>query len=246
MDGNTRKMKKTLIHNENDEFFMETAFRLSKKSHCVSKKVGAVLVKDHRIISMGYNGSFPGWKNCDEIFDSTCYDSHKHHEWSNFNEIHAEMNCLLFAAKNGIETDGCTLYTTLSPCQHCLKNSIQAGISRIVYLIKYDRIPMDAAVLEYIKKTGIIIEQLDGANLFYTKEQCILEFENTKNITYNTHLKDSIWYHTSWINNENINSSEEYEQRIFHIKNKLEHIPVDENTNLKIFKNGKYSNHINT
>lgn len=231
-------MKIEIIKNKSDEFFMETAFRLSKKSHCVSRKVGAVLVKNSRIISMGFNGSFSNWNNCDEIFDQNNYDSDEHHHWSNFNEIHAEMNCILFAAKEGIETDGCTLYTTLSPCQNCLKNTIQAGINRIVFLINYDRIKIDADILKYIKSIGIKIQQLDASNLFYSKELCIAKYDHDT-IQYDQMLQDSLWYHTSWISNTNINFDEEYEQRYFHIKTNLLEIPIQNNKEY-IFLNGEY------
>jgi dCMP deaminase len=216
---------------------METAFRLSKKSHCVSKKVGAVLVKDSRIISMGFNGSFSGWKNCDNVFDQNNFNSDEHHHWSNVNEIHAEMNCILFAAKQGIETDGCTLYCTLSPCQHCLKNCIQAGISKIIFLVDYDRVEMDPGVLAFMKSKGIKIYQLDGSDMFYSKRRCISSYDDT--IHYDEKLQDSLWYHTSWMSNNVINFDDEYAQRLYHIKNNLLEIPKKDSVFLK-WVDGKY------
>ena len=80
-----------------DQFFMITAINLGKLSKCVSKKVGAIIVKNNRIISMGYNGTPRGVKNCCEIFDESNFDREEHHQWSKNSEIHAEMNAILFA-----------------------------------------------------------------------------------------------------------------------------------------------------
>ena len=117
---------------------MKTALLLSQESKCVSKKVGAIIVKEGRIISIGYNGTPAGYENCSDHFNSD-FDREAHHEWSNSHEIHAEMSCLLYAAKNGISIDNSVIYVTLQPCQHCLKNLIQSGITRIYYLFSYDK-----------------------------------------------------------------------------------------------------------
>lgn len=126
------------MSNKMHTFFMNTAIELSKQSNCVSKQVGAVIVKNDRIISMGYNGTPKGFKNCDEVFDKNNFERHEHHTWSNIYEIHAEMNAILFSAKNGIEINGCSMYVTLKPCDQCLKNLIHSGISKIIYLDEYD------------------------------------------------------------------------------------------------------------
>jgi dCMP deaminase len=122
-----------------DDFFMETAINLSKLSKCVSYQVGAVIVKDSRIISMGYNGTPANFTNCNEVFDKDNFEREKHHEWSNVHEIHAELNAVLFAAKNGIAINECTMYVTLRPCDQCLKNIIQSGIKKVIYLEEYDK-----------------------------------------------------------------------------------------------------------
>lgn len=121
-----------------EHFFMETAIGLSKLSNCVSKQVGAVIVKDHRIISMGYNGTPSKYTNCDEVFDRSNFVRAEHHEWSKVHEIHAEMNAILFAAKTGIAIDDCVMYVTLRPCDECLKNIVQSGIKKVIYLDEYD------------------------------------------------------------------------------------------------------------
>lgn len=150
-----------------DKFFMDITERTAEQSHCVSKHVGALLVKDGRIISMGYNGTPSGYVHCDRYFlyDQTAISSDIsveefrsiHHKWSDIHEIHAEMNAIMFAAKNGISVNGATLYCNYFPCQHCLKNLIQTGIKRIVYKTEYDLGQYNPEFLEFIKK-NIVIE----------------------------------------------------------------------------------------
>lgn len=134
------------LHN----FFMDTAVGLSKQSNCVSKQVCAVIVNDDRIISIGYNGTPKGFKNCCEVFDKNNFDRAEHHHWSNIYEIHAEMNAVLYAAKNGISIDGCTMYVTLKPCDQCLKNLIHSGIKKIYYLTEYDMNCKDNELYDFI------------------------------------------------------------------------------------------------
>ena len=141
-----------------DKLFMDVAERTSTESSCISKKVGCVIVKDKRIISMGYNGTPSDYINCDEHFkdkqwmvQDNLWRQH-HHRWSDIHEIHAEMNAIMFAAKNGIPIDGATLYCTLFPCQHCLKNLLQCGIKKVIYRDEYDLGQYDQDFLSFIKK----------------------------------------------------------------------------------------------
>jgi len=148
-------------NNENninwDKTFLDIAELVSQHSKCVKVKVGAVLVKDKRIISIGYNGVPSGIRpHCNEVFnpkyftDKSLKTQHnpyasmeekltielKHREHTEFqkaNEIHAEINALLFAARNGVSTDKTTLYTNLSPCLDCTKAIIAAGVSTVIY-----------------------------------------------------------------------------------------------------------------
>ncbi len=119
-----------------DRNYMNMAFELTKASKCVSKQVGAIIVKDGRIISTGYNGTPAGYTNCSHYWDNEY--TKDHHDWSLMYEIHAEMNAILYAAKNGTKVEGATLYCTLEPCSECSKNMIQSGIKRIVYSIPYE------------------------------------------------------------------------------------------------------------
>ena len=147
---------------DRNTFFMITALNLGKLSKCVSKKVGAIIVKDNRIISMGYNGTPRGVKNCCEIFDANNFDREEHHNWSRNSEIHAEMNAIIFAAKNGISIDGATMYVSLEPCRDCIKNICQAGITKIYYNEEYDKNDgLSDTIKNFIKENSIKIEKLD-------------------------------------------------------------------------------------
>ncbi len=163
------------MKNKLQSFFMKTAFLLAENSHCVSHHVGAVIVKDNRIISMGYNGSAPGCINCDDVFDPTDpnYERAKHSLWSNENEIHAEMNALMFAAKHDIGTDDCDMYCTLSPCNHCLKNLAMSGIKNVYYHFKYDKSELNTEILKKINVVELAIYKvqrfIELNNLIYPK-----------------------------------------------------------------------------
>ena len=124
-------------------FFLKTAYLLGQESKCVSHQVGAVIAKDKRIISTGYNGTPPKFKNCNEVFDPKNFDREEHHIWSDKYEVHAELNALAYSAKNDIGINGAEIYTILQPCDNCLKNIIAAGIKKIYYVISYDKATKD-------------------------------------------------------------------------------------------------------
>lgn len=119
----------------NDKNFMNIAEEIGSASSCISKKVGAIIVKDGRILSSGYNGTPAGYINCNDHWNGV--DSKEHHEWSKKYEIHAEMNAIIWAARKGIPIDGATVYCTHEPCHDCTKNIIASGIVKIVYLHDY-------------------------------------------------------------------------------------------------------------
>lgn len=128
---------------------MQTAFLHASASHCCSWKVGAVIVKDGRPVAAGRNGTAQGKCNCDQVAkkndwllrDGTLNPAkrHEHSAWSAENEIHAEINAILFAARNGIAIEGADLYCTASPCPDCCKAISNSGIARVFYCIPYDR-----------------------------------------------------------------------------------------------------------
>lgn len=137
--------------------FLRIAYEIASASKCVSKQVGAVIVKDGRILSTGYNGTPAGYTNCSEHWGGE-YTS-EHHEWSKTYEIHAEMNAIIWAARKGISIEDATIYVTLEPCSECSKNLIASGIKRIVYDKAYEH-THSAVISKFIKDNGVRIEQL--------------------------------------------------------------------------------------
>jgi dCMP deaminase len=114
-----------------DHIFMNLATDLAKRSHCVKAHVGAVLTRDTRIISIGYNGPPAGTHNCDEVWPETgCARDSK---GSCSLALHAEENAILYAVKNGARLEGATLYTTLSPCIACARLIFSAGIKQVYF-----------------------------------------------------------------------------------------------------------------
>lgn len=132
--------------NKYDETMLATAKLFGELSYCVKAKVGAVIAKDGRILATGYNGTVSGHDNCCEIeIDGVL-------KTSPFT-VHAEQNVISYCAKNGISTDGATMYITLSPCQLCAKLIVQAGIKRVVFLDLYK----DTSGLKFLKDCNIEI-----------------------------------------------------------------------------------------
>ena len=141
-----------------DENFINIASELATASKCVSKQVGAVIVKDGRILSTGYNGTPAGYENCCDYWDDE-YTT-EHHEWSKTYEIHAEMNAIIWAARKGISIEDATIFVTLEPCSECSKNLIASGIKRIVYAKSYEHTHSDT-ISKFIKDNGVSIEKLE-------------------------------------------------------------------------------------
>jgi dCMP deaminase len=119
--------------------FLKITEVIAEGSHCVSKKVGALVVKNKRIISTGINGTPPGLKNCDDIFNGPMYSADEHHEWSLKNELHAEINALMIAAKEGIAVKDADMYIVYSPCTNCCKSIIAAGIKNVFFRLVYEK-----------------------------------------------------------------------------------------------------------
>lgn len=113
-----------------DQLYIAIARLIATRGTCMRGKVGCVICRDSRIISTGYNGPPKGTLHCSP---KIC-DIKVHCERA----IHAEANAISFAAKEGISTNGATLYCTHSPCSNCAKLIIQAGILRVVYETLYD------------------------------------------------------------------------------------------------------------
>jgi dCMP deaminase len=138
-----------------DDIFMDLATQLALRSHCVRAQVGAVLVNDTRIISIGYNGPPAGTHNCDEEFgEQGCPKDSK---GSCSLALHAEQNAILYATKNGANVEGSTLYVTLSPCIACARVIYSTKIKKVFYLnsyAEYKGLALDEGV-EFLRKFGI-------------------------------------------------------------------------------------------
>lgn len=129
-----------------DELLANVAKLVAKRSTCQRASVGAVLARDGRIISMGYNGAPAGIKHCehDMAIQEPCLRT-----------VHAEANAIAFAAKNGVSTDGTTMYCTHSPCNDCAKLIINAGIAKVMYWEAY----RDPAPINLLLAVGVEVEQ---------------------------------------------------------------------------------------
>ena len=140
-----------------DEYFMNIAKEVASRSNCIKRKVAAIIVKDKRIISTGYNGTPRGVKNCDEGGCPRCNsfsDSGKNLEECYCS--HGEENAIVQASYHGISIKGATLYTTFSPCLICTKMILNAGLAEVVYNAEY---PLGEAPLRLLKEAGVIVRQ---------------------------------------------------------------------------------------
>lgn len=140
-----------------EQNFINIAKEIALASKCVSKQVGAVIVKEGRILSTGYNGTPAGYKNCCTHWDNEY--TKDHHDWSKTYEIHAEMNAIIWAARKGISIEGATIYVTLEPCSECSKNLIASGIIKIVYEKAYEHTDSNI-ISSFLKDNGVSIEQI--------------------------------------------------------------------------------------
>jgi len=134
---------------------MNLAVDLSMRSHCVKAQVGAVLTKDTRIISIGYNGPPANTHNCDEEWPETGCPRDARGSCSL--ALHAEENAILYAVKNGAALEGSTLYTTLSPCLPCARLIFSSGIEKVFYkdsYAEYKGLPSDEGV-DFLNKFGV-------------------------------------------------------------------------------------------
>lgn len=121
--------------------YLKIADNLSQLSKCEKVKVGCLLVNNGHIITTGVNGTPKGNTNCCDVFDrENDLDNlmSNHSEWSLKHEIHAEMNAILFATKNGIQIPvNSILYCTHEPCDNCLKHITSLGIKEVYFIKKY-------------------------------------------------------------------------------------------------------------
>ena len=144
-----------------DKIFMELAINIARRSHCVKRHVGAVLTKDTRIISIGYNGPPAGTHNCDEEWPEEGCERDSRGSCSL--ALHAEQNALMYAVKNNANVDGSTLYLTLTPCLACARMVLSMGVKRVIYLYSYAEykgLPKDEGI-EFLKKFGVETQKFE-------------------------------------------------------------------------------------
>ncbi len=141
-----------------DRYFMDIALVVASRSNCSRRHVAAVVVKDQRIISTGYNGTPRGIKNCDEGGCPRCNSNvPSGHNLGECLCSHAEENSITQAAYHGIALKGATLYTTYSPCLMCAKMIINAGIKEVVYQERYS---IDEVSTKLLRDAGVTVRAL--------------------------------------------------------------------------------------
>ncbi|MBP1735915.1 MAG: dCMP deaminase [Deltaproteobacteria bacterium] len=141
-----------------DSYFMEIARIVSKRSTCIRRNVGSLIVKDKRILSTGYNGAPIHLRHC---IDAGCMRerlniaSGERHELCR--GLHAEQNAIIQAAYHGVSINGADVYSTHLPCSICMKMIINAGIEKVLYADGYP----DELSLELIDESGILVKKVN-------------------------------------------------------------------------------------
>lgn len=142
-----------------DRYFMDIAQGVASRSNCLKRKVAAIVVKDGRIISTGYNGTPRNTRNCYEGGCARC--SAVGPSGQNLSECycsHGEENAIVQAAYHGIAIKGSTLFTTFSPCLLCTKMIINGGIAEVVYNQDY---PLGGPAQKLLKEAGVKVRRIN-------------------------------------------------------------------------------------
>jgi dCMP deaminase len=168
------EINNTLTRKSWNEIFMNWAIELSNRSSCIKYKTATIISNNSQIVSLGYNGTFCKKEECNDYWYSywdklelsknisfndwikTKEFKLLHREWSEENEVHAEINALNWISKKE-DTSNYILYTVLSPCNNCAKSIISHGIKTIYYHIEYSR---GVNALNLLKKMGIKCYQI--------------------------------------------------------------------------------------
>ena len=135
--------------------YMQTAQTFAELSHARRLKVGAIVIKEDRIISIGYNGMPAGW-------DNNCEDEYLHEDGSTTLKtksevLHAETNAIAKLAKSNDSGNGASIFVTHSPCIHCAKLIHQSGVSRVYYGENY----RDDSGIKFLEQSGIAVTKVD-------------------------------------------------------------------------------------
>jgi dCMP deaminase len=145
-----------------DEYFMEIARLVVSRSTCLRRQVGAVIVKDKKILATGYNGAPSGLAHCIDVGclrDTLGIPSGERHELCR--GLHAEQNAIIQAAYHGVSINGATLYCTNFPCIICTKMLINAGITRVVYEGGY----ADDLARQMWEESKVVVERFQSEQL---------------------------------------------------------------------------------
>ena len=173
---------------ERDVYYMALADSVRARANCLGTEVGAVLVLNNRVIGTGYNGTPANFDNCRDGGCLRCSEHFKKGEVERATKgavyesphpetvagkaldicfcVHAEQNAILSAARHGIAVANATLYTTHQPCFSCLKETIQAGVTRIVYLVPWYG-AKDQALRDQYDRLTDLLEPIKGGNPFH-------------------------------------------------------------------------------
>lgn len=161
VDGILRKVVSTFEFERPvwDEYFINIAKVVSSRGNCIKRKIGAVIVKDRRVISTGYNGTPRGVKNC---YEGGCPRCNSFSESGKNLEscfcAHAEENAIVQAAYHGVSVKDGVMYTTYSPCLYCSRMIINAGIAEVVYNEHY---PLADDALRLLKEAGVKVRAIE-------------------------------------------------------------------------------------
>jgi dCMP deaminase len=140
-----------------DVYFMDIADLVSRRSTCLRRSVGAVLVKDRRVLATGYNGAPSGLRHCLDVGclrEQLGVPSGERHELCR--GLHAEQNAIIQAALHGVSVNNATLYCTNQPCVICAKMVINAGITEVVIKVTYK----DKLAEDILKEAGVKVSKL--------------------------------------------------------------------------------------
>lgn len=142
-----------------DEYFVQIARVVSSRATCLRRQLGAVIVREKRMLATGYNGVPSGLPHCAEvgcIRELMGVPSGERHELCR--GLHAEQNAIIQAALYGVSVKGGTIYTMAQPCAMCAKMIINAGLRRVVYCEDYP----DALAAQLLREAGVAVEQHSG------------------------------------------------------------------------------------
>src|SRR5213080_292516 len=141
-----------------DEYFMNIAKVVASRSNCIKRKVAAIIVKDKRVISTGYNGTPRGTRNCNEGGCPRCNSLAT--SGTNLEEClcsHGEENAIVQASHHGVSVKDAIIYTTFAPCLQCAKMIINSGICEVIYNMYY---PLNESAFRLFSEAGVFVRKL--------------------------------------------------------------------------------------